>query len=382
MIKTTMENTLFLQSDVKNPFEIYSRMLADTPIFWDEQNNLWAVYSYAACAYLLNHRAVEIPAQNALQNGKLNHHAATLVENLARIANPPRHSMLKEVAALVFEAMQPADTAELLDILIGNRRSEIDWVSDVCKNLPVLSLLRGFGFSDSDCEEITPQIEPLTKILLPIKTDEQIASINESIGRVYHAVAEHLESRNFLINSDTLKSLNEDEIRAALVSNLIGLLIQSYDAGRGLLSNSLRQLLLRKPNKKSDYIRRFVIETVRYDPPVHNTRRILVEDVAVGKSEMKKGQQILLVLAAANRDFQKFNRPTQFDIARTNNLESLTFGAGEHACLAKHFSINLTVNVLTYLLEIFPQIRLLENKVTYEPLINIRLPERMRLFLK
>ena len=96
----------------------------------------------------------------------------------------------------------------------------------------------------SDCEEIAPQIEPLTKITLPVKTDEQISSVNAAAGRVYLTVADHLEKTEFLMNSKILKPFDRNEIRDAVVANLIGLRIQSYDAGRGLLSNSLLQLLL------------------------------------------------------------------------------------------------------------------------------------------
>jgi len=77
---------------------------------------------------------------------------------------------------------------------------------------------------------------------------------------------------------------------------------------------------------------------------------------------MKKEEPILLVFATANRDAEKFNQPDKFDIERANNSESLTFGSGGHACLAKHFLNNLTVNVLTRLLEKFPEIRLCKTK--------------------
>ena len=372
---------MFLQSDVEDPFAIYSRMLAENPVFWDELNGLWAIYSYRDCVFLFNHHGAQIPAQNAAQNGKLNRYAIILIENLARLGNPPKHLRLRQIAALIFEAMRFVDTANLLDGLIENEASEIDWVS-ICKKLPVLTLLRGFGFTISACEEIAAQIESLTKIMLPVKTDEQILSVNYAAGRVYPMIADHLEKTDFLMNSEVLKPFERNEIRDALVSNLIGLLIQSCDAGRGLLSNSLLRLLRRKQNYNGDFIRQTVIETVRYDSPVHNTRRILVEDVTIGEAQMKKGQPLLLILAAANRDAEKFSQPDKFDIGRANNSESLTFGAGGHACLAKHFSINLTVNVLTCLLEKFPASRILEDKISYEPLVNARLPGKITVKLK
>jgi cytochrome P450 len=114
---------------------------------------------------------------------------------------------------------------------------------------------------------------------------------------------------------------------------------------------------------------------LRFDPPIHNTRRIATQDIFIGESLIKKNDSILIVLASANRDPQKFENALDFDIKRNNNNENLTFGTGGHMCVAKHFSIHLATEALWFLFDEYKTIKLLENNIQYEPMINVRLPK-------
>jgi cytochrome P450 len=82
------------------------------------------------------------------------------------------------------------------------------------------------------------------------------------------------------------------------------LLFQSYDATRGLIGNALCALA-GDPALGAEGA---VAHALRYDPPVHNTRRKLAADVEVAGARMAAGDVVLLVLVG------------------------MTFGAGPHAC--------------------------------------------------
>ena len=90
---------------------------------------------------------------------------------------------------------------------------------------------------------------------------------------------------------------------------------------------------------------------------------------------------ILVVLAAANRDPAVFAHPNRFDPARINNREHLTFGAGMHHCAARHFSVRLATETLAALFAAGSQIELLQTAITYEPMINARLPQQLMISL-
>lgn len=378
-----MISSLFFQSDIQDPYSIYKSMLDKNPVYWDETNKIWAIYSYEYCVEILKSRKVEIPIVNPNNEQKLNKYALIILGNLTRLSNGIQHEISKEIAIQLFSNMKSIDISEIISSLIKSDLigNEIDWVDSVSKKLPVLVLLKSFGFKENDCDFISEKIESFIKIMLPQKTQEQTELINNNSEELYSIIEKQLSSLPFfdslLIKISNQFNLSIEEIISIATSNFIGLCIQSYDAGRGILSNSLLQILKHKTFSKRIEIEKSVTETLRFDPPIHNTRRIAIEDFYIGESQIKKGDSILIVLASANQDPDKFDNAIDFDIERINNTENLTFGIGGHMCLAKYFSIHLATETLWYLFQNYKSISLLENQIQYESLINARLPKNI-----
>lgn len=358
-------------------------MLDENPVYWDETNKTWAIYSYEYCVEILKNTSTQIPVVNPYNEQKLNKYALKILENLTRLSNGIQHEISKEIAMLLFSNMKSVDISEIVSLLIESDLvdTKIEWVNSVCKKLPILVLLKSYGFEENDCDFISKKIESIVKIMLPQKTEEQVRVINENSEKLYLIVEKYLSSLSFykslLIKTSNQYHLSKEEIIPIVVSNFIGLCIQSFDAGRGILSNSLLQIILYKTFLNRTEIEKSVIETLRFDPPIHNTRRIATDDFYIGESQIKKGDLILIVLASANRDPQKFEDAMNFNIERINNTENLTFGIGGHMCLAKYFSIHLATEALWFLFQSKKTISLLENQFQYEPLINARLPKEI-----
>lgn len=378
-----MTATLFLQSDVGNPYSVYKSMLNKNPIYWDEDNKIWAIYSYEYCVEILKNPEALIPVINLNNEQKLNKHALDVLTNLTRLSNGIQHEINREIANLLFQNMKSVEINTILSQLMKDDliENKIDWVNSVCKKLPLLVVLKSFSFKENDCAFILDKIEALVKIMLPIKSEEQVKLINEVSETIFSIAEKQLLVLNFynpfLNKTSKARVLSPDEIKTIAISNLIGLFIQSYDAGRGILSNSLLQIIHYKTFSNKTEIQKSVIETLRFDPPIHNTRRIAKTNITLGKTTIKKGEKIIIVLAAANRDPQKFENESDFDIERFNNNEHLTFGIGGHMCVAKYFSIHLVTEVLWFLYEQYKTITLLENNTEYEPMINARLPKNI-----
>ncbi|QOG03877.1 cytochrome P450 [Flavobacterium sp. MDT1-60] len=378
-----MSSTLFLQSDIHDPYSTYKSMLEKHPVYWDETNKIWTIYSYEYCVEILKNKNAQIPVGNPKNEQKLNEYALKILDNLTRLSNGIQHEISKEIAMLMFSNMKSIDIREITSSLIKSDlvNYKIDWVNSVSKKLPIYVLLKSFGFEENDCEFISEKIESLVKIMLPQKTEEQVLFINRNSEKFYSLVEKHLSSLSFynslLIKISNQYNLSSKEIVPIVVSNFIGLCIQSYDAGRGILSNSLLQIIQHETFSNRTEIEKSVIETLRFDPPIHNTRRIATEDFYIGESLIKKGDSILIVLASANYDSEKFEDAMNFDIERINNNENLTFGIGGHMCLAKYFSIHLATEALWFLFQSNKSISLLENQIQYEPLINARLPKEI-----
>jgi cytochrome P450 len=383
-----MNSTLFLQSDSIDPYLIYKTMLQNNPVYWDETNKIWAIYSYEDCVSILKNPKAEIPTVNPGNKQKLNKTALEILNNLTRLSNGIQHEISKEIAMLLFLKMKSVDIDSIISQLIKNNlvENKIDWVNSVCKKLPVLVVLESFGFEEKDCEFISTQIESLVKIMLPQKTEEQVKSINKISEQIFSIAEKQLSSLRFFESLSSKisesNSLSLDEIKTISISNLIGLFIQSFDAGRGILSNSLLQILKNDTFSSKNEIEKSVIETLRFDAPIQNTRRIATEDIPISGSLIKKNDPILVVLASANRDPERFKNELQFDIERNNNAENLTFGIGPHMCLAKHFSIHLSTEALWFLFNEFKTVEILENNIQYEPMINARLPKAIWISLQ
>lgn len=352
-----MPGTLFFQSDFQNPYAVYHRMLEKNPVYWDETNKIWAIYSYDYCVDVLKNINAQIPVVNPNNEQKLNAYSLKILSNLTRLSNGIEHEISKEIATFLFSNRKSIEIGAIISPLLENNRvdDKMDWVNSVCKKLPVLVLLKSFGFEESDCNFISEKIVSIIPIMLPQKTEEQVSLLNEHSEKLFSIVEKHLSSLAFfetVINkmSDQY-DLSAKEIIVITVSNFIGLCIQSFDAGRGILSNSLLQIMGYKTFLNKMEIEKAVIETLRFDPPIHNTRRIAVADFYIGESQIKKGDLILIVLASANHDSKKFKNAMAFDIERINNHENLTFGIGGHMCLAKHFSIHLATEALWFLFQ-------------------------------
>jgi cytochrome P450 family 142 subfamily A polypeptide 1 len=73
-------------------------------------------------------------------------------------------------------------------------------------------------------------------------------------------------------------------------------------------------------------------ELIRFVTPIHNMCRVATEDVELGGSKVRAGDQLVLMYSSANRDPAHFDDPEALDLTRYPNRH-LAFGFGTHFCL-------------------------------------------------
>jgi cytochrome P450 len=370
-----MQKALFRHSDIQDPYRYYANMLRESPLFRDKDSGAWVIYGYASCKKILEDDRAKIPGQPPAAFEPLNEYALRMIRNLVRLKNADGHAAAREVTSALFANRGQVSIPDIIERLLpaGHGPFAIDWMEAVANKLPVLILAESLGFSPADTGRILAGIEDLVRILSPLRTDEQVIALNKVAEEIYLLTERYLADRGIFDRPDVY------------VSNLVGLFIQSYDAGRGLLGNSLLQCLQQGDLTqiragKGDYLTGCVRETLRYDPPVHNTRRMLAEDIKLHDLTLEKGELVVLMLAAANRDAQQFVHPHIFDPCRHNLHEILTFGGGAHECMAHHFSVHMATEALHILFQTYKNIELME-KPGYEPLVNVRVPRQMQIRL-
>jgi cytochrome P450 len=95
-----------------------------------------------------------------------------------------------------------------------------------------------------------------------------------------------------------------------------------------------------------------VEETVRLYPPVVAPARTVRKEVEIRGVRLKPGDRIALNYAAASRDPEACANPTEFDIRRTDIVQS-AFGVGVHRCLGAHLArLELRVTIEEFLARI------------------------------
>jgi pimeloyl-[acyl-carrier protein] synthase len=99
-----------------------------------------------------------------------------------------------------------------------------------------------------------------------------------------------------------------------------------------------------------------VEECLRFEPPVQLTDRAVVESCELGGVALAPGDIVAAVIAAANRDPERFPDPDRFDVARQGERH-LSFGLGGHYCLGASLARLEAELALGGLLRRFPDFR-------------------------
>ena len=146
-----------------------------------------------------------------------------------------------------------------------------------------------------------------------------------------------------------------------LYAQCVMLLFGGHETTRNLIGNGL-YTLLRHPEQASELrehpelIRSAVEELLRYESPIQYTGRMVLEDFQFFGIQARRGQEIIFMLGAANRDPRQFKEPERLDLKRVNNPH-LAFGAGAHFCIGNQLArLEGQVAILKILQE-FPQMR-------------------------
>jgi cytochrome P450 len=154
-------------------------------------------------------------------------------------------------------------------------------------------------------------------------------------------------------------ALSEQE----MLSTIFQLVVAGHDTTTSLIGNGTVALLLHPEQRDvlvadPALIPHAIEEILRWDAPVpHSTFRYTTQDVALGGIVIPAFAQVIISLAAANRDPARYDDPDTFDIARADTSH-LAFGHGIHHCLGARLARLEAAIAFTTLLGRFPAMRL------------------------
>ena len=153
------------------------------------------------------------------------------------------------------------------------------------------------------------------------------------------------------------------------------LLFAGHLTTQHLIGNAVLALLSapdqwRRLCERPELVEPAIEETLRFDPPSPVAPRRLLADVEVGRARLRAGDQLLVMLAAANRDPAAFPEPDRFDLERRPSRH-LAFGHGGHRCIGAalaRLEAQVAIGVLARRL---PELRL-DGDPVREPSTHLR----------
>ena len=263
---------------------------------------------------------------------------------------PPEHTRYRKTVSSVFTSRAVTalhdrverTAAALLDDLPDDR--VVDIVERYCSQLPVAIISEILGVPDEDRSKVLEFGELAAPSLDFGLSWRQFQSVQHGLAGFNDWLGMHLERlrnnpgdtlmRQLIDASEDGVKLDEAELRA--VAGLV--LAAGFETTVNLLGNGIR-MLINAPDQlailKDDpsLWPNAVEEILRLDSPVQLTGRVARNDTTVAGMPVRKGDFVVIYLAAANRDPALFDDPHRFDVRRPNAGRHLAFSGGRHFCL-------------------------------------------------
>jgi cytochrome P450 len=145
-------------------------------------------------------------------------------------------------------------------------------------------------------------------------------------------------------------------------SNTAVLMFGGIETTEGMISNLAVHVLsnpdaLRALRADRGLIPAAVEESLRLEPAAAVVERYATRDVELGGAAIRRGDQVTVSIAGANRDPGAFAEPDRFDIHRANARQQLAFARGPHVCIGMDLARLEAATALAALLEL-PGLRL------------------------
>ncbi len=183
--------------------------------------------------------------------------------------------------------------------------------------------------------------------------------------------------------ADSDGGLSDDE----LFANALFLMTAGHETATNGISNGLLTLL-RRPGTAAELaatpelISSAVEEMLRFESPVQMTPRLVGDDAPaeVAGRAVAPGDALVVLIGAANRDPEVFERPDEFIITRGENRH-FAFGHGAHWCLGGNLARQEMAATIGRFVAEFPSARL-ATEPTWQASLNFRGPNELLVFLR
>jgi len=335
-----------------NPYPLYHKLRSQDPVHWDPFLHAWVVTRYADVVHVLHQYSANrtpTPEQlSALNLSALNPIAEVMVRQMLFL-DPPDHTRLRTLASAAFTPRRVEQLRShiqdvmdtLLDAVVS--KGSMDVIADFAGPAPAIVTAELLGVPAADHAQLKEWSQDFAEMLgnfqhNPDRFSRVLRSVENLCGYFRSAMREQAShSREGLV-----QAMMSAEIEGArfteeeIIANLIVTMVGGLETTTNLIGNGVLTLL-RHPSEfdrlRADLslIPSAVEELLRYESPSQHTARLAPADVELGGKSIRKRQAVIAVMAAGNRDPERFPEPDVLDIARKSN-QHLAFGWAAHFC--------------------------------------------------
>ena len=383
-----------------NPYPQYEVMRSQAPVY-EHPFGFWLITPYEEVFWLLR-AGLSVEDGNVAADGLLRQLREEVYGDGAPRASalsmldrdPPDHTRLRKLVSKAFtpraiQALRPRITAlvdGMLDDMAAQRR--VDLVDALAFPLPFSVIAEMLGTPAADHERIRQLTGTVVRSLEPVADPELIAAILAADEELSAVAAEMIAWKRANPADDLLTALIHAEDGGDVLDDdeLVAQTLLLYIAGHETTVNLIAGgtlALLHHPAQfallRDDpaLVGNAVEELLRYDSPVQATRRITLEPITVGGSQIPAGAFIMASLGSANRD-ESFWGPdaAELKLDRENARQHVSFGAGPHHCLGASLARLEASIAFEHLAGRFPGLAL-DGDVVWNGRINLRGPAHL-----
>jgi cytochrome P450 len=380
-----------------DPYPHYAALRAALPVEQHEYG-FWALWRHHDVDELLRSK-LSVEDQHVTEHGPLRDVYDEIYEEADRgrrggglsmlDRDPPDHTRLRRLVAKAFTPKTVDGLGPVIDALVDDALDRIqdqgsaNLIDELAFPLPFAVISTMLGMPEDDVTRLRELSATIVRSLEPVPDPEIVrlivAAEIELAERTAEAIAwkrEHPadDLLTALINvHDGDDALTDEE----LVSQVILLYVAGHETTVNLIGNGV-YALLRDP-EQADLLRQepgiednAVEELLRFDSPVQLTRRITLDDYAVGGFVVPKGRVIIASLGSSNRDEAVFGPDAdRVRLDRPNARQHLSFGGGVHHCLGNALARREGRAAIAGLFRRFPDLHL-AGEVSHNGRINLR----------
>ena len=369
-----------------DPYPYYATLRRRPPLVRDDTLKLWiAARASTVRAVLEDERLTVRPASEPVPRAIAGEPAGAVFGQLARMNEGEPHrvarrALIAGLGSVDVEHVFRSAHARAAEAIAGTEASDQRLLEVLAFALPVQLIASLVGLPADDGLEAT--VRQFVACLSPLSNAQALYDAHDAALRLQaqlHSLTQDDTRVSALVESIVAGGLGRGTATPnVLVSNLLGLFSQTFEATAGLVGNSI--VTLTRHARTATHLREsptaihaFVREVARFDPAVHNTRRFVREQVRIEGVDLQPGDVVLVLLAAASRDEAAFEDAEHFMPARAQQPLP-GFGAARHACPGESIALAITAGIVQAIVESGFDFARPALHWTYRPSLNGRIP--------